>query len=453
MEIWTAPAESSYRGRSISRQQAAIRQPVGAKYCCTGSVMALLYRRGGASLADVPAPSRGNEMSLGPAVFAEKAAHSVRRFRAASGQGLPFFPYGLLPVTGFVLLTLAAWSGFARHSIENVVRLTAERTILETGAQWASLDVSGQWVTVNGEPPSPEAGERLLSAVRAARAPTWLGLARPVTKATAAFGAGTAGPGQASGSVAHLAAGADTPEYLFRLSGARLTLDGRVPDIATRDAVIEAANTNRPARIELVESNLDTIGIAAPDGFREAALRGVETLRLCNSGTARLTALRFDLRCEVHGSAAERVRTLASAPLAYGSVGEIDILAQEVVETCQEELTRLLEASRIEFDSGSDRIASSKTAVLDLTARAAADCPGTLRVEGHTDNTGGDGLNESLSRRRAEAVRAALIQRGVAPSRIIAAGYGSAQPLGDNAAEDGRAMNRRIEIRILRADE
>ena len=97
-------------------------------------------------------------MSLGPAVFAEKAAHSVRRFRAASGQGLPFFPYGLLPVTGFVLLTLAAWSGFARHSIENVVRLTAERTILETGAQWASLDVSGQWVTVTSEPPSPEAG-------------------------------------------------------------------------------------------------------------------------------------------------------------------------------------------------------------------------------------------------------------------------------------------------------
>jgi OOP family OmpA-OmpF porin len=389
-------------------------------------------------------------MSMGPEVSQEKAAHSVRRFRAASGEGLPFFPYGLLPVTGFVLLTLAAWSGFARHSIEDVVRRTAEQAVLDTGAQWASLDVSGQWVTVTGEPPSPEAGERLLSAVQAARAPTWLGLARPVTKVTAAFGAG---PGKASGSVPLLAAGADTPEYLFRLSGARLTLDGRVPDIATRDAVIDAANTNRPARIELVESHLVTIGIAAPDGFRDAALRGVETLRLCNSGTASLTALRFDLRCEVHGSAAERVRTLASAPLAYGSVGEIDILAQEVVETCEEELTRLLEASRIEFDSGSDRIAGSKAAVLDLTARAAADCPGTLRVEGHTDNTGGAGMNASLSRRRAEAVRAALIQRGVAPSRIIAAGYGSAQPLGDNAAEDGRAMNRRIEIRILRADE
>ena len=87
------------------------------------------------------------------------------------------------------------------------------------------------------------------------------------------------------------------------------------------------------------------------------------------------------------------------------------------------------------------------------SARAAADCPGTLRVEGHTDNTGSAGINESLSRRRAEAVRAALIQRGVAPGRIIAAGYGSAQPLGDNATEDGRAMNRRIEIRIVGADE
>ncbi len=392
-------------------------------------------------------------MSLGSEVSAEKVTRSVRRFRAASGDGLPFFPYGVFPLIGFFLLTLTAWSGFAHHSIENVVRRTAEQAIRDTGAEWASVNVSGQWVTVAGEPPTPEAGERLLNSIRTARAPTWLGLARPATRVTGNFGAASVRPDQASGSTALLSADSDTPEYLFRLSGAKLTLDGRVPDIATRDAVIAAANTNRPPRIELVESNLDTIGIAAPDGFREAALRGIETLKLCNSGTASLSALHFDLRCELPESEAERVRTLASAPLNYGSVGEIQILAQEAVETCEEELARLLEASRIEFDPGSDRIASSKTALLDLTARAAADCPGTLRVEGHTDNTGSAGINESLSRRRAEAVRAALIQRGVAPARIIAAGYGSAQPLGDNATEDGRAMNRRIEIRIVGADE
>lgn len=395
-------------------------------------------------------------MSLGSEVSAVKAVRSVRRFRAASGDGLPFLPYGLLPLLGLALLLLTAWTSFARHSIESVVRTTSEQATIDAGASWASVSVSGQWVTVAGAPPTPEAGERLLNAIRTARAPTWLGLARPATRVTGTFGTDTLRPDQAlvaPPASPLLSTDSDTPEYLFRLSGPKLTLDGRVPDIAIRDAVIKAANTNRPARIELVESNLETIGIAAPEGFREAALRGVETLKLCSSGTASLTALHFDLRCELPESEAERVRALASAPLSYGSVGDIQILAQEVVESCEEELARLLEASRIEFDPGSDRIASSKAALLDLTARAAADCPGTLRVEGHTDTTGGAAINESLSRRRAEAVRAALIQRGVTPDRIIAVGYGPAKPVGDNATEEGRALNRRIEIRIVRADE
>ncbi len=395
-------------------------------------------------------------MSLGPEVSNETAARSVRRFRRASGDGLPFVPFGLLPVIGLFLLTLVAWSGFARHSVEAVVRTTAEEAILDTGADWASVEVSGQWVTVTGNPPTTEAGQRLINNIRTARAPTWLGLARPVTRVSGTFRTSADGSGQAATSTRtspELSGNRAVPEYLFRLSGSKLTLEGRVPDIATRDAVVSAANTNRPARIEQVESNLDTIGIPAPDGFREAALRGVETLKLCDSGTASLTGMHFDLRCELPESESEQVRALASAPLAYGSVGEIQILAKEVVASCEDELARLLEASRIEFAPGSDRISSSKAALLDLTARAAADCPGTLRVEGHTDNTGSAAINENLSRRRAEAVRAALIQRGVAPARIIAAGYGSAQPVGDNATEDGRALNRRIEIRIVRADE
>lgn len=394
-------------------------------------------------------------MKLGSVMSGERTRQRVHRFRAAAGDGLAFAPYGLLPVLGFFLLALIASTTFARHSIEEVVRRTAEQEIIASDGEWSSITVSGQWVTLTGAPPTPESGARLLNSIRTARAPVWLGTARPVTRVTGRFGAQAAGPDQSSGAASSLdlLADRDTPEYLFRLSGARLTLDGRVPDIATRDAVIAAANKNRPARIELVESNLVTMGIAAPAGFRDVALRGIETLKLCRSGTASLTALYFDLRCELPERDAGRVRVLANAPLTYGAVGNIQILAQEVVETCEEELTRLLEASRIEFDPGSDRIQNSKAALLDLTARAAADCPGTLRVEGHTDNTGSAAFNESLSRRRAETVRAALIQRGVSPALILAAGYGPAQPVGDNTTDAGRALNRRIEIRIVRADE
>lgn len=388
-------------------------------------------------------------MSLDPPPSHVAVTKTVRRFRAAKGDGLGFFPFGLLPIAGLALLVLIGWANFAPNNIERVTLQTAERVIAESGATWASVRVSGQWVTVTGRPPTPESGQRLLNAIRAAKAPTWLGSARPVTRVTGQFGTAAPGSDQASS----VAAGSASPEYLYRLSGTTMTLDGRMPDIATRDAIIDAANENRPDHIEEVISNLETIGMAPPHGFRETALRGVETLRKCTGGTASFTGLTFNLRCELPEENVEEIRRLASLPLAYGSVGEVDILAKELADSCAEELTRLLDAAHIEFETGSDRIASSKVALLDLTARAATDCPGRLRIEGHTDDTGSAAINDALSQRRAEAVRAALIQRGVAPSRLNAVGYGASRPVGDNATDEGRALNRRIEIHIERPGE
>ncbi|WP_291072200.1 OmpA family protein [Hyphomonas sp.] len=383
----------------------------------------------------------------------QASVRTVRRFRRASADGLAFVPYGLLPLLGLGLLTVIVWTSFAPHSIESSVRQSAEEAVADTGAEWAKVEVSGQWVTVRGTPPTPEAGERLLNAIRTARAPTWLGSARPATRVRGNFGGVASARPDLAGSDGTVVPGSGTPEFLFRLSGPKLTLEGRVPDIATRDALIAEANNERPAHVEEVVSHIETLGVASPAGFQETALRGVDVLKQCDSGTVSLTSKRFNVRCALPQSEADRVRALASRTLPYGSIGDVEILAQEVVETCEEELARLLEASRIEFDPGSDLITSSKAALLDLTARAATDCPGRLRVEGHTDNTGSAALNESLSKRRAEAVRAALIQRGVAPSRILAAGYGASKPIGDNTTDEGRALNRRIEIRIVKADE
>jgi len=71
-----------------------------------------------------------------------------------------------------------------------------------------------------------------------------------------------------------------------------------------------------------------------------------------------------------------------------------------------------------------------------------------LRVEGHTDSTGGDEYNQRLSERRAASVRDFLVTNGIEMGRIVAAGYGKTRPRADNASAEGRQKNRRVEIVI-----
>lgn len=70
----------------------------------------------------------------------------------------------------------------------------------------------------------------------------------------------------------------------------------------------------------------------------------------------------------------------------------------------------------------------------------------TMVVEGHTDSQGKDAMNQELSQKRAEAVRAYLVSRGIAADRITATGFGPGRPIADNASPEGRANNRRVEI-------
>ena len=67
-------------------------------------------------------------------------------------------------------------------------------------------------------------------------------------------------------------------------------------------------------------------------------------------------------------------------------------------------------------------------------------------VEGYTDSVGSAAFNQTLSERRAEAVRTALVKAGVDPTRIVAQGYGKEYPVASNATDSGRAQNRRVEV-------
>jgi len=72
-----------------------------------------------------------------------------------------------------------------------------------------------------------------------------------------------------------------------------------------------------------------------------------------------------------------------------------------------------------------------------------------ILIEGHTDNTGGDDLNQKLSEQRAQAVASYLTAQAVKNARLSTVGYGESQPVADNANDAGRDQNRRVEVAIF----
>ena len=124
----------------------------------------------------------------------------------------------------------------------------------------------------------------------------------------------------------------------------------------------------------------------------------------------------------------------------------------EVARTRDNQL-ELQVPSDISFDTGSADLKPSLRTVLVQFAEGVSNDPGLdVRVVGHTDSTGTEAVNERLSLERAESVRDYLADRGVARSRIDAAGRGARQPLADNASPEGRAKNRRVEIFLREAE-
>lgn len=99
------------------------------------------------------------------------------------------------------------------------------------------------------------------------------------------------------------------------------------------------------------------------------------------------------------------------------------------------------------FDPGQARLRGAAARVADRVTGVLNQHPERrVLVEGYTDNVGSPELNLELSRRRAEAFRQALLQRGVAPARIDVGGHGEAWPLADNTTAAGRQQNRRVEV-------
>jgi OOP family OmpA-OmpF porin len=101
------------------------------------------------------------------------------------------------------------------------------------------------------------------------------------------------------------------------------------------------------------------------------------------------------------------------------------------------------------FDFDKTAVKPDGTKILDrLIAFLKENSDKKVDLEGHTDSVGTDRYNQTLSERRAAAVKEYLTKRGVDTSRITTKGFGESKPIADNKTAEGRAKNRRVEIKV-----
>ena len=114
------------------------------------------------------------------------------------------------------------------------------------------------------------------------------------------------------------------------------------------------------------------------------------------------------------------------------------------------EIKDVIKLPGVNFETNSDRLLPSADNVLADAAATLKKYPDlVVEVAGYTDSSGAADYNQGLSERRAATVRDYLINAGVIQTNLSSRGYGETQPVADNATAEGRADNRRVELRII----
>jgi OOP family OmpA-OmpF porin len=109
---------------------------------------------------------------------------------------------------------------------------------------------------------------------------------------------------------------------------------------------------------------------------------------------------------------------------------------------------------KIQFETNKAVIKPESFGLLDEITAAIKDAPQIkkLSIEGHTDDVGADKYNQKLSDQRAASVKQYLTEHGVDAARLVSKGWGEAKPIADNATEEGKEKNRRVEFIIVEQD-
>lgn len=178
-----------------------------------------------------------------------------------------------------------------------------------------------------------------------------------------------------------------------------------------------------------------------------------QAMQLAQQQAQQVVKTQEDLQAaKAYAKKQEKVASLAKqeADLAFE---EIDALRKrlESLATRETEEGLVITLGDFVFDSASANIKQAAIENFGKVTDFMDDYPNRqIRIEGHTDSSGGNSLNMKLSKQRAEAVKQLLVNYGVKSSRITAIGMGESNPIASNKTTAGKAKNRRVEIIMLK---
>lgn len=384
---------------------------------------------------------------------------SYRAWIQSEHPTIGFFPWGLLGLLLLLGSLLFGVTHFADAWIEDEVESAVRTTLDAEGFDDVEIvEVSGQEVVLGG-PVREARGEDAIELASGALGPTAFGRHVAPTVVSGDFEEPVVDPDREPDSDPIPAPEPELPAEWANLHAlivdGVLTLRGEVASEDERDDLMTLANDNLdPPRFASVVDELTIAAGPIKDSSKELAERAMMSLSRCSRGAAHVESGVFRLSCQAPGELVDALKADAEAPFdGEGSVGEIEVFAAESVDECEGAFAELLAGEAIRFDTGSANVSRRSFRLLGRIAEVAANCPGRLRIEGHTDNQGDFDANMELSRQRAQAVFDQLVTREIEEARLLPVGYGPTRPRAEGDTAFARSQNRRIEFRVIVGDD
>ncbi len=346
-----------------------------------------------------------------------------------------WWPIVLLPLLFMLPLLFFKW-----HAIEDDVANNTKLALSAESLDWAQVKTvnRGRHVLITGTPPSETS---IKDAERVARA------AYGVDKVSVSADAvPPAIPASLEATVV---------EGIVTLTGELASQDGIDSTVAK---AVSAFGKNNVQNRLMIGKNLAALpslvgffeNLDNKTGDSRSLVASIQGDTLSLQGVVPSANLKRDINNSFSrlfkGRINDKITVVAPAPVVPKVVAPAPIVKSD---QCLGLVNEILSKNKINFESAKAQIKADSFELLERIKSIAERCPAvTFEIDGHTDSLGNPAFNMSLSKKRAQAVIDHLAGLGLDAARFNANGFGPNRPIADNGSPEGRAQNRRIEIRL-----